>query len=164
MNKRHLPLLGPGPMIGLGQVLILILAIAICKKMNTGFAEIQALKIPFRILGVIIFLTGLYFDYSAKMKSKLFEKVKENMLVTDGIYAYVRNPVYSGILFCCTGVTLFFNNLLLFLVPVLCWGYTTVVLIRTEEKWLKELYGQEYVEYCRRVNRCIPWIPGRAER
>lgn len=26
----------------------------------------------------------------------------------------------------------------------------------TEEKWLADLYGREYVEYCKNVNRCIP--------
>ncbi len=26
-----------------------------------------------------------------------------------------------------------------------------------EEKWLLDLYGEEYVEYKKHVNRCIPW-------
>ena len=29
----------------------------------------------------------------------------------------------------------------------------------TEEKWLLDLYGDEYAAYKKRVNRCIPWIP-----
>lgn len=29
----------------------------------------------------------------------------------------------------------------------------------TEEKWLAALYGREYADYCKRVNRCIPWFP-----
>ena len=29
----------------------------------------------------------------------------------------------------------------------------------TEEKWLSDLYGSEYGEYCKRVNRCWPWLP-----
>ena len=33
------------------------------------------------------------------------------------------------------------------------------VLKNTEEKWLSELYGQEYLDYCKKVNRCIPWFP-----
>lgn len=33
----------------------------------------------------------------------------------------------------------------------------TAVLINTEEKWLLEVYGDEYAEYKSRVNRCIPW-------
>lgn len=34
----------------------------------------------------------------------------------------------------------------------------TAVLKMTEEKWLKALYGDEYISYCRRVNRSIPWF------
>lgn len=34
----------------------------------------------------------------------------------------------------------------------------TVLLKQTEEKWLSDLYGEEYKDYCRRVNRCIPWF------
>jgi len=29
-------------------------------------------------------------------------------------------------------------------------------MINTEEKWLKDLYGKEYIDYCKEVNRCIP--------
>ena len=30
-----------------------------------------------------------------------------------------------------------------------------------KEKWLQDLYGEEYASYKKRVNRCIPWIPKR---
>ncbi len=33
----------------------------------------------------------------------------------------------------------------------------TIVLINTEEKWLLDLYGNEYADYKKRVNRLIPW-------
>ena len=36
-----------------------------------------------------------------------------------------------------------------------------IVLRNTEEKWLYDLYGKEYDEYKKRVNRCFPWIPKR---
>lgn len=146
-------------MIGLGQVIITVVAIIICKKLNTDFAEFDFLKIPFRIIGILLLISGFYFNYSAKRKSNLFEKIKENHLITDGIYSIVRNPVYSAILQCCTGLLFFANNLLLLVVPFFCWIYMTLILKRTEEIWLKNLYGQEYMEYCRKVNRCIPWFP-----
>jgi len=38
----------------------------------------------------------------------------------------------------------------------------TAMLIPTEEKWLHDLYGQEYLDYCTRVNRCLPWPPRRS--
>ena len=46
------------------------------------------------------------------------------------------------------------------------WRLTRSSLKNTEEKWLANLYGQEYIDYCKRVNRCIPWLPrkhGRGE-
>lgn len=160
-NKQsHLPFLGAGPLIGLGQVMIMAVGILLTRLFDLSFARIDFLKIPFIILGIILIILGIYFDYSAKLKSKLFQNIEQNKLITDGIYAYTRNPVYSGILLDCTGIVLFFNNLLLLFVPVFCWIYMTIFLIRTEEVWLKDLYGQEYEEYCKRVNRCIPWKPG----
>ena len=28
----------------------------------------------------------------------------------------------------------------------------------TEEKWLREKFGKEYIDYCKDVNRVIPWF------
>jgi hypothetical protein len=41
--------------------------------------------------------------------------------------------------------------------PVIDWLIMTVALINMEEKWLLDLYGDEYAEYKKHVNRCIPW-------
>lgn len=45
--------------------------------------------------------------------------------------------------------------------PVVFWPFLTALMKRTEEKRLLERFGQEYADYCRRVNRCIPWFPRR---
>lgn len=44
------------------------------------------------------------------------------------------------------------------------WFYLTVLMKHTEEKWLEALHGPAYKDYCGRVNRCIPWFPGRKGR
>lgn len=157
-KNKHLPLFGVGTIIVYGQVLITVAAIFLVSKMNWDFASFDFLKIPFASVGIILIGSGLYLDLSAKLKSKLFKNVEENRLITDGVYAYVRNPVYSGGFLICTGIIFIANNLLLFIAPVICWAYMTVFLIFTEEKWLKDLYGQEYTDYCMKVNRCIPWF------
>lgn len=59
----------------------------------------------------------------------------------------------------CTGTILIAHNLYLLIIPILFWIEMTIVLKNTEEKWLTNLYGQEYIDYCKRVNRCIPWFP-----
>lgn len=55
------------------------------------------------------------------------------------------------------------SNYALLILPFLYWFFMTILMKNTEEKWLYELYGEEYKEYCRRVNRCIPF-PGRKNR
>lgn len=80
----------------------------------------------------------------------------EYSLKTDGIYAWVKNPMYSGWWMLITGISLMWHNVWLLASPLINWGIMTVVLKNTEEKWLLDLYGNEYAEYKKRVNRCIP--------
>ena len=81
-------------------------------------------------------LFGFYLNYSAKRKSKLFEMVAENKLITTGVYSVVRNPVYSAVLLACTGAVSIANNMFLFIIPVICWIYMTIFLKLTEENGL----------------------------
>lgn len=157
-RKNHLPLFGVGPVIVSGQFLITGMAILMSYIFNWSFARIDIMNIPLKVIGVLLIIFGFYMDISAKMKSKLFEKVADNILITDGIYAYVRNPVYGGMFLVCVGAVLIVNNLLLLVAPLICWIYMTLFLIFTEEKWLIDMYGEEYKEYCKKVNRCIPWF------
>lgn len=157
-EKKHLPLFGVGSVIVFGQFVITAVTIILVKISDTEFAELSLMKIPLMVIGIAFIVFGIYLDLSAKLKSKLFKNVTENKLITDGVYGIVRNPVYSGALMMCVDVVLIANNLLLFIVPVICWLYMTIFLINTEEKWLRDLYGDEYISYCKSVNRCIPFI------
>ncbi len=154
-----MPLYGVGPVIVWGQIAFTAASVLLTERYDFKFPAPRAIDLLFKAAGVLLIGSGLYLDLSAKLKSKIFKKVEENKLITDGVYGIVRNPVYSGALLACTGAVLIANNLILLIVPVICWLYMTIFLIKTEEKWLKELYGQEYVSYCQKVNRCIPWFP-----
>ncbi len=156
--KEHLPLFGVGPIIICGQLVFTAISIILTIIFDVKI-RIEWLKIPFIIIGIIFIVFGFYLDLSAKLESKLFKNVEENKLITDGVYGVTRNPVYTGGFLICVGAIFIANNLLLFVVPIICWGYMTIFLKNTEEKWLSELYGQEYLDYCKKVNRCIPWFP-----
>ncbi|MDE5583640.1 MAG: isoprenylcysteine carboxylmethyltransferase family protein [Ruminococcus sp.] len=161
MKKKHLPLYGVGPVIVFGQYLITALIIILSFVFEFDSVRIEFLSIPMKIIGILLIAFGFYLDFSAKIKSELFRKVENHTLITDGIYRIVRNPVYSGVLCICTGIVFIFNNIFLLIVPFVCWLYMTVFLINTEEKWLRDLYGDDYRDYCRKVNRCIPWFQKR---
>ena len=92
--------------------------------------------------------------------SKIDLYIKNNQLMTTGIYGNVRNPIYSAFMFICTGAIVLYSNVLLLPLPLIYWGLMTVMMKRTEEKWLYDAFGEEYVQYCKDVNRCIPWFKG----
>jgi len=75
-------------------------------------------------------------------------------LVTTGIFAFSRNPIYVGFAFVLLGQFLVFPNwvLLLYLVAGI-WLFHRQVL--REEEFLRRRYGQEYVEYSNLVRRYL---------
>ena len=71
----------------------------------------------------------------------------------------MRNPMYSGWWILFAGICLQWHNTWSLLTIPINWVILTVALKLTEEKWLLNLYGQDYADYMKRVNRCIPWPP-----
>ena len=158
MKKEHLPIFGVGPIIILPQIIITIIGVILTEKGILLDWSFGILKIPLLILGVASVVCGILLLYGAVFKARIDRKIKENTLVTDGVYGIVRNPIYSAYYLVCLGVVLIENNYILFLVPILGYVYMTIILKNTEEKWLYTLYGKKYKEYCDKVNRCIPII------
>lgn len=158
MKKEHLPIFGVGPIIILPQIIITIIGVILTEKGILLDWSFGILKIPLLILGVASVVCGILMFYGAVFKARIDRKIKENTLVTDGVYGIVRNPIYSAYYLVCLGVVLIENNYILFLVPILGYVYMTIILKNTEEKWLYTLYGEKYKEYCDKVNRCIPII------
>ncbi len=77
-------------------------------------------------------------------------------LVTKGPYAIVRNPIYSGLIFASFGWALWLQA------PItLAFAAMLFVLFdlktRKEEAWLIERFP-EYLKYCSRVKKLIPWL------
>ena len=75
-------------------------------------------------------------------------------LVTTGIFAFSRNPIYTAFALIVLGQWLVFPNwILLVYLGAALWLFHRQVL--REEAFLKIHYGAEYAEYCRRVRRYI---------
>ena len=120
--------------------------------------ENKVIKYIFIVLGIVLIIEGLVCFFGADFGGGLIKSIKSNKLKTNGAYAFVRNPCYAVYLLGSTGALLIAHNPVLLILPILFWLEMTIVLKNTEEKWLKELYGQEYIDYCKKVNRCIPWF------
>ncbi|HEX4633341.1 MAG TPA: isoprenylcysteine carboxylmethyltransferase family protein [Gemmatimonadales bacterium] len=75
-------------------------------------------------------------------------------LITTGVFAYSRNPIYLAFALIVLGQFLIFPNwILLVYVGAATWLFRRQV--SREEEFLKGHYGQEYVDYCRQVRRYI---------
>ena len=157
MKKDHLPILGVGPLYVITIVLITIIGIFLSATRFIPVITFTNMRWIFILIGILCFAIGITLWLRAVIIDKLDTHIIKNELVTTGVYAYVRNPVYSAFMFVCTGVLLIYGNLILLLLPIIYWGFMTVLMKSTEEKWLEDLYGQEYIQYLQRVNRCIPW-------
>ena len=157
MKKDHLPILGVGPLYVITIVLITIIGICLSATRFIPVITFTNMRWIFILIGILCFAIGITLWLRAVIIDRLDAHIIKNELVTTGVYAYVRNPVYSAFMFVCTGVLMIYGNLVLLLLPIIYWGFMTVLMKSTEEKWLEDLYGQEYIQYLQRVNRCIPW-------
>ncbi|MBE6818006.1 MAG: isoprenylcysteine carboxylmethyltransferase family protein [Ruminococcaceae bacterium] len=157
MKKDKLPLYGAGPIYGIGISAISILFMILSKQNFMKSGDISKLKILFVILGIILIIGGIAIWVAAVVLAKIDDGIKTNTLVTHGIYTYCRNPIYTAITFVNIGALLMMHNFWLLILPFCYWAFMTVLLKHTEEKWLYDMFGEEYKDYCKRVNRCIPW-------
>ncbi len=90
----------------------------------------------------------------------IFFALRDDWLMTKGAYAICRNPYYAYliIIFPLLFALLLRSWLILISGPFIQY-IVTRLLIREEEKKLEENFGQEYLEYKRRVNALFPSIP-----
>ena len=81
-------------------------------------------------------------------------------LVTDGPYNFTRNPMALGFLLNLLGILFLFRSLsaLILLYPLIC-VLAILYLKKVEEPRLIRRFGQDYLEYRKRVSFLIPHVP-----
>jgi len=114
-------------------------------------------------LGMLFIVLGLGVGIAALSKNKLgnfniVPDIKEDCtLIKDGIYAYIRHPMYTSVI-----VTMFGVMLLYFNVYYIMYAYGILVvnmlvkMFYEESLWHCE--GEEYREYSQKTSRLIPKI------
>ena len=104
----------------------------------------------FGLVGDIIFLISV-----VTMKDSWragIAKEEKRPLVTEGIYRYSRNPAFLAFDLVYIGILLMYFNPVL-LVSTLFAMVMLHLQILQEEKYLEQVFGEEYRDYKRRVNR-----------
>ncbi|MBR6705540.1 MAG: isoprenylcysteine carboxylmethyltransferase family protein [Clostridia bacterium] len=159
---QKLPLYGVGPAIVFGMGTVTAIGIIMFAYVwKNGVLEAPWVLFC-RIAGALLIVLGLAVWFIGALRSDMDASIAENRLVTCGIYAWVRNPMYSGWWMLFAGICLQWHNAWVMLTIPVNWVILTIALKLTEEKWLLDLYGQDYADYMKRVDRCIPRPPRKA--
>jgi protein-S-isoprenylcysteine O-methyltransferase Ste14 len=80
-------------------------------------------------------------------------------LVTYGIFAWVRNPLYVGNLLIWMGFVIAAGALWFLPVALLIFAVEYTLIVAYEEGVLESIFGEEYLEYKRQAPRWIPRPP-----
>ena len=123
--------------------------IASVEQVDTGW--LSALGMVLAATGIAISLAG----YRALRRhgAEVEPLQPAKVLVTDGIFAWTRNPCYLGWLIALLGVALMFmlDWLVILIGPT--WIVLHLTVVRAEEQHLAKRFGETYAAYRRRVPR-----------
>jgi len=108
------------------------------------------------LLLIIGFLTrGWATFYFYKERMKVISLSPQRTLITSGPYAFSRNPLYlGGNVFVFLGAALLFGSLAAVLITLIHFPFIDLF-VRREEKQLERDFGDDWLQYRRRVRRWL---------
>jgi protein-S-isoprenylcysteine O-methyltransferase Ste14 len=84
--------------------------------------------------------------------------VEGHKLITAGPYAYVRNPIYTGMLGMLIATGLAMEHWIATIAAIVIFAIGLFIRVRSEEKLLRAAFGQEFEDYEKRVSAVLPGI------
>src|SRR6266849_7297768 len=127
-----------------------------------SFAEYPLRSGPL-ILGVMCFVIGLWLFYRSHADlgtnwSITLEVRDEHRLITQGVYRWVRHPMYSALVLYSVGLALVIPNWVAGLSNLTMFAVLLALRIGPEERMMAQQFGNEYAAYTARTKRLIPCV------
>ena len=118
------------------------------------------LEFPFTLIGVAPIVVGLFINLQATRtltENNPTLKSSENpkVLVTGGFFQYSRNPMDLGGIILGFGLAILLGSLVSFVFPAIFFLLLHFLFIPNEEKELKVMFGEEYLNYMKHVRKWI---------
>jgi protein-S-isoprenylcysteine O-methyltransferase Ste14 len=113
-------------------------------------------------LGFFLTLAGLALACWARVIlgrnwSGVVQIKQDHELIVRGPYSFVRHPIYTGLLLAFLGSSLAIGEWRALLGTAII-GISFWRKLRLEERWLCELFGDQYRDYMTRVKALVPWV------
>jgi protein-S-isoprenylcysteine O-methyltransferase Ste14 len=115
----------------------------------------QLLGLGSVVLGVAL-LAECIWEFARRGRGTLSPVDPPRHLVVDGLYRYVRNPMYVAVTLIVLGEALIAASGALVLYWLVFFTAANVFVIGYEEPWLRRRFGAAYENYSRHVGRWIP--------
>ena len=84
--------------------------------------------------------------------------VEGHKLATSGPYAFVRHPIYTGMLGMLAATGLAISHWAAVLVALVIFFIGTTIRVRSEERLLREAFGEQFETYARSVRAIVPGL------
>ncbi|MBQ9025317.1 MAG: hypothetical protein IJ104_02905, partial [Methanobrevibacter sp.] len=91
-----MPVYGVGPYLIGAMLIVSFVAITLSFNNLIPVYSYESLNWLLLILAVVLVIDGIFLWLAALRISKIDERIKNGQLVTDGVYALVRHPIYSA--------------------------------------------------------------------
>ncbi len=123
----------------------------------------QYLPVFFYFFGALFMIGGIVLRCASVLTLRraftvIVQTTDDQRLIKHGVYKFLRNPSYTGLLLFTIGVAISLRNIIAVILSLIlctiCFGIRIIV----EEKALGERFGQEFDEYRINTWRLIPFI------
>jgi protein-S-isoprenylcysteine O-methyltransferase Ste14 len=84
--------------------------------------------------------------------------VEDHKLITEGPYAYIRNPIYTGMLGMLIATGLATEHWIALVAAIIIFMVGLMIRVRVEESLLRAQFGAEFDAYANRVSAVVPGI------
>ena len=127
-----------------------------------SFAEYPLRPGPL-VAGVMCFVIGLWLFYRSHADlgtnwSITLEVREEHRLITQGVYRWIRHPMYSALLLYSVGQALVIPNWVAGLSNLIAFTVLFALRVGAEERMMADQFGDEYTAYSARTKRLVPGI------
>jgi protein-S-isoprenylcysteine O-methyltransferase Ste14 len=102
-------------------------------------------------IGILIYGLGVLLCFISVLD---YAKPKENGINLKGLYRVSRNPMYVAYFIYFLGCVLLTRSIVL-LVILIVFQISAHWIIRSEERWCIQKFGEEYIQYMNKVRRYI---------
>lgn len=134
--------------------LLLLLPVGIAVSFSDPIiAEESILDIAMDTIGWLLF--GLYLTFRIWATLYVGGR-KDKELQTEGPYSITRNPLYVGSFCFALSAILFFKSLSLLFVFCIAWTAYLRWVIKAEERFIEQKFGEEFKKYYSRTPRLFP--------